>query len=349
LVLNTTPSTLSQSLATATNTTRDTTSPLTFATSPYTPYTPQTLSRCATPATPIIRGTLGHSACRDETYDRPRTAYVLNDEVISPTTDSPRLELRWIDALRAPNAPGGYRTVVDVVEEKRSGRLTVVNGRDRDESAESEEVRRVSHDFCRPETHRGRIERKMSGVERGCSRRGCFEGNFEGKNRELQRPMETPKRRKQALRSEPATPTRGPRVGRPYVSLPASPMRVMYAPPPNFHTPPRPNFNSSTPSRPLKFHPPPLVVSQHQAMTPRRQHSPPPHHHPAFPKPPHHSPQSHPHSHEASTIPEAVRSTYQPPLRFQRRQRPMGRGPIPTFTTPKELLQEVEEAKKIID
>ena len=42
--------------------------------------------------------------------------------------DEERLELRWIDALRAPGVPGGYRTVVDVVEERRSGRLTVVNG-----------------------------------------------------------------------------------------------------------------------------------------------------------------------------------------------------------------------------
>ncbi len=47
-------------------------------------------------------------------------------------SDEERLELRWIDALRAPGAPGGYRTVVDVVEERRSGRLTVVNGSGRD-------------------------------------------------------------------------------------------------------------------------------------------------------------------------------------------------------------------------
>lgn len=51
---------------------------------------------------------------------------MVDGEVIG--SDEERLELRWIDALRAPGAPGGYRTVVDVVEERRSGRLTVVNG-----------------------------------------------------------------------------------------------------------------------------------------------------------------------------------------------------------------------------
>ena len=54
---------------------------------------------------------------------------MVDGEVIGNGAEgSPRLELRWIDALRAPGA-GGYRTVVDVVEERRSGRLTVMNGR----------------------------------------------------------------------------------------------------------------------------------------------------------------------------------------------------------------------------
>lgn len=51
---------------------------------------------------------------------------MVDGEVVG--SDEERLELRWIDALRAPGAPGGYRTVVDVVEERRSGRLAVVNG-----------------------------------------------------------------------------------------------------------------------------------------------------------------------------------------------------------------------------
>ncbi|KAL8772704.1 MAG: hypothetical protein Q9194_004538, partial [Teloschistes cf. exilis] len=62
--------------------------------------------------------------------ERPRTVYMLDGEIINDDgegSDSPKLELRWIDALRAPEAPGGFREVVDVVEERRSGRLTVVN------------------------------------------------------------------------------------------------------------------------------------------------------------------------------------------------------------------------------
>ncbi|KAL8668993.1 MAG: hypothetical protein Q9168_006399 [Polycauliona sp. 1 TL-2023] len=55
----------------------------------------------------------------------PRTLYMVDGEIVG--SDEERLELRWIDALRAPGAPGGYRTVVDVVESRRSGRLTVVN------------------------------------------------------------------------------------------------------------------------------------------------------------------------------------------------------------------------------
>lgn len=86
---------------------------------------------------------------REEQQRRRRrgTVYVVDGEVVggggadgrngtgvsgSDGVESPRLELRWIDALRAPGA-GGYRTVVDVVEERRSGRLVVVNdlvGRD---------------------------------------------------------------------------------------------------------------------------------------------------------------------------------------------------------------------------
>lgn len=59
---------------------------------------------------------------------------MVDGEVIG--SDEERLELRWIDALRAPGAPGGYRTVVDVVEERRSGRLTVVNGGGGDRGSE---------------------------------------------------------------------------------------------------------------------------------------------------------------------------------------------------------------------
>ncbi|KAL8632197.1 hypothetical protein Q9189_002107 [Teloschistes chrysophthalmus] len=62
--------------------------------------------------------------------DRPRTVYMLDGEIINDDregSDSPKLELRWIDALRAPEAPGGFREVVDVIEERRSGRLTIMN------------------------------------------------------------------------------------------------------------------------------------------------------------------------------------------------------------------------------
>ncbi|KAL8703628.1 MAG: hypothetical protein Q9201_003198 [Fulgogasparrea decipioides] len=107
-----------------------------------TPSTNQTsLSRSTAPTSPttVISSVLGSGS------DRPRTLYVVDGEVIDTEgEDSPRLELRWIDALRAPGA-GGYRTVVDVVEERRSGRLTVVNGRSSDES--QERVRYVQHSW----------------------------------------------------------------------------------------------------------------------------------------------------------------------------------------------------------
>ncbi|KAL8993873.1 MAG: hypothetical protein Q9169_006012, partial [Polycauliona sp. 2 TL-2023] len=64
------------------------------------------------------------SAPRDHRR-RPQTLYMVDGECVG--SDEEHLELRWIDALRAPGAPGGYRTVVDVVEERRSGRLIVVN------------------------------------------------------------------------------------------------------------------------------------------------------------------------------------------------------------------------------
>ncbi|KAI4248208.1 MAG: hypothetical protein LQ352_005990, partial [Teloschistes flavicans] len=101
-----------------------------------TPSTFQTsLSRSTVPTSPttsptnttIISSNIHGSTSGGE---RPRTVYMLDGEIINDSRegpDSPKLELRWIDALRAPEAPGGYREVVDVVEERRSGRLTVVN------------------------------------------------------------------------------------------------------------------------------------------------------------------------------------------------------------------------------
>ena len=87
-------------------------------------------------------------------------------------SDEERLELRWIDALRAPGAPGGYRTVVDVVEGRRSGRLTVVNGgRDSDDNvrrgytlglgAESENVDGVFAPRNGRPSYRGMVEEEM--------------------------------------------------------------------------------------------------------------------------------------------------------------------------------------------
>ncbi|KAL8771042.1 MAG: hypothetical protein Q9209_003461 [Squamulea sp. 1 TL-2023] len=79
-----------------------------------------------TSPTTAISSSYGYSSSSSANNGRPRTVYMVDGEVVGG--DEERLELRWIDALRAPGAPGGYRTVVDVVEERRSGRLTVVNG-----------------------------------------------------------------------------------------------------------------------------------------------------------------------------------------------------------------------------
>ncbi|KAL8785666.1 MAG: hypothetical protein Q9213_003225 [Squamulea squamosa] len=79
-----------------------------------------------TSPTTVISSSYGYSSSGSANNGRPRTVYMVDGEVVGG--DEERLELRWIDALRAPEAPGGYRTVIDVVEERRSGRLTVVNG-----------------------------------------------------------------------------------------------------------------------------------------------------------------------------------------------------------------------------
>ncbi|KAI4137441.1 MAG: hypothetical protein L6R39_007290, partial [Caloplaca ligustica] len=89
-----------------------------------TPSTGQvSLSRSMAPTSP----TTVISSVHHPGNDRPTTLYMVDGQVIGSEAEGSRLELRWIDALRAPGA-GGYRTVVDVVEERRSGRLTVVNG-----------------------------------------------------------------------------------------------------------------------------------------------------------------------------------------------------------------------------
>ncbi|KAI4225054.1 MAG: hypothetical protein LQ349_007125, partial [Xanthoria aureola] len=85
-----------------------------------------TVTTSPTSPTTIISSSYNYSSSSGSNGRRPRTLYMVDGEVIG--SDEERLELRWIDALRAPGAPGGYRTVVDVVEERRSGRLTVVNG-----------------------------------------------------------------------------------------------------------------------------------------------------------------------------------------------------------------------------
>ncbi|KAL8682491.1 MAG: hypothetical protein Q9186_001438 [Xanthomendoza sp. 1 TL-2023] len=77
-----------------------------------------------TSPTTVVSGSFNYSS--PSSGSAPRTLYIVDGEVVG--SDEEGLELRWIDALRAPGAPGGYRTVVDVVEERRSGRLTVVNG-----------------------------------------------------------------------------------------------------------------------------------------------------------------------------------------------------------------------------
>ncbi|KAL8826013.1 MAG: hypothetical protein Q9170_007569 [Blastenia crenularia] len=99
---------------------------------PSTNQTSQTSRFSTAPTSPTTVISSVHN--RSGGSERPRTLYMVDGEIIgggSEEDGSPRLELRWIDALRAPGAPGGYRTVVDVVEERRSGRLTVVNGNGR--------------------------------------------------------------------------------------------------------------------------------------------------------------------------------------------------------------------------
>ncbi|KAL8971664.1 MAG: hypothetical protein Q9197_003160 [Variospora fuerteventurae] len=98
-----------------------------------TPSTNQTsVSNSSTALTSPTSPTTVISSVRNRTVageDRPATLYMVDGQVIggSPRDES-RYELRWIDAWRGPGGDG-HRTVVDVVEERRSGRLTVVNGR----------------------------------------------------------------------------------------------------------------------------------------------------------------------------------------------------------------------------
>ncbi|KAL8728218.1 MAG: hypothetical protein Q9181_005418 [Wetmoreana brouardii] len=219
-----------------------------------TPSTNQTsLSRSTAPTSP----TTVISSVQGSGSDRPRTLYVVDGEVIDTEgEDSPRLELRWIDALRAPGA-GGYRTVVDVVEERRSGRLTVVNGRSSDES--QERVRYVQHSW--PGGARGpEMEQQLP-----CP--NPIVGNImptdDGQGKE--------EKQRQEQQQRPMLPKRKP--------VPSSP--------------PTP-----TPTRNNKL--------------------------------------------------EDASSNGPPPLARWRR-RPVGRAPIPIFATQNELLEEVEDARKILD
>ncbi|KAL8934881.1 MAG: hypothetical protein Q9216_005690, partial [Gyalolechia sp. 2 TL-2023] len=132
LMLNRTPSTNQTSLSRSTALTSSTgpTAPTSPASPAFPPFTPNNTGTCISTR---FRDIMHQQQLqREGSSQRPRTLYVVDGEVVGGEgggvggEESPRLELRWIDALRAPGA-GGFRTVVDVVEERRSGRLVVVN------------------------------------------------------------------------------------------------------------------------------------------------------------------------------------------------------------------------------
>ncbi|KAI4177533.1 MAG: hypothetical protein LQ346_007681, partial [Caloplaca aetnensis] len=91
-----------------------------------TPSTNQTsLSRSTAPTSPSA--TTFISSVHHHGHERPTTLYLVNGVAIdSEPPGSPPLELRCCEALRAPGEEG--HRVVDVVQARQSGRLTVVNG-----------------------------------------------------------------------------------------------------------------------------------------------------------------------------------------------------------------------------
>ncbi|KAL8710634.1 MAG: hypothetical protein Q9220_004858 [cf. Caloplaca sp. 1 TL-2023] len=82
-------------------------------------------STVPTSPTTVVSSSQNYSSLSSSVgQQRPRALYMVDGEVIGGEDE--HLELRWIDSLRAPGEER-FRTVVDVVEERRSGRLTVVN------------------------------------------------------------------------------------------------------------------------------------------------------------------------------------------------------------------------------
>ncbi|KAL8727170.1 MAG: hypothetical protein Q9166_006207 [cf. Caloplaca sp. 2 TL-2023] len=243
---------------------------------------PTSVSRSIAPTIPtspttVVSGSFNYSSSSGSA-GRSRTLYMVDGEIIGG--DEERLELRWIDALRAPGAPGGYRTVVDVVEERRSGRLTVVNGGGRG-SEESMRSRPYPSRIGRGGDSIDGIFAPRSGTE---SYRFTLEEGTRGRRQQ--------DRQQQQRQTKPTPPKRKP--------VPAT--RV------------------PTPDNPLSPRPQePVIPSDHHSIIPTS---------------------------EMAQLPQG-------PAFHRRGRAPMSRPPIPAFkpraVTERELLDEVEDARRILD
>ncbi|KAI4120037.1 MAG: hypothetical protein LQ338_007203, partial [Usnochroma carphineum] len=302
-----------------------------------TPSTGQTsLSRSTAPTSP----TTVISSVHHPGNDRRTMLYMVDGEVIgSEAEGSPRLELRWIDALRAPGA-GGYRTVVDVVEERRSGRLTVVNGNGRAsletvESRKNGEGRIANGSMDRFEPHHQQQQPKPPELTPRLQRTSGGSVIREQQPRDKDRPQ---------LLTEAIQGTQPP-SGRPTRRALEEEAREKQLQQPESPPPlPSPTEENHTQND---------DTSKFQPATPVPRRKP-------VPNTP---TKTHPVTLPSSNLPFSTSSTPPPPhpphydhqIYYQRRKAPLTRPPIPTFPFPaakptvSEFLEEVDDAKRILD
>ncbi|KAL8716862.1 MAG: hypothetical protein Q9225_005842 [Loekoesia sp. 1 TL-2023] len=266
-----------------------------------TPSTNQTsLSRSTAPTSPTtVISSVHHSGA-----DRPTTLYMVDGEVIgSEVEGSPRLELRWIDALRVPGA-GGYRTVVDVVEERRSGRLTVVNGRASMETTESGRNGGMGQNISRQQQQE---MVQVSPTNLGSTCNGHMMSELPAEQQQQQQQQEWPD-------INPLAPTVGVPTKRAILEDEAQEKKQQQQQK--------------------------QQQAQQLCLTPIRRKPVPKNKNPITGQSP-----------SATSDPNS--NSNDPQMFYQRRKAPMNRPPLPTFTTvnvtEKELLDEVEDAKRIVE
>ncbi|KAL8904055.1 MAG: hypothetical protein Q9207_003516 [Kuettlingeria erythrocarpa] len=294
-----------------------------------TPSTNQTsLSRSTAPTSPSA--TTFISSVHHYGHERPTTLYLVNGVAIdSEPPGSPPLELRCCEALRAPGEEG--HRVVDVVQARQSGRLTVVNGCGR-ASLDTVESRRggegVIQTIVPPppplpsapqreqqQDHQGQPATVQLAPRPGTpTYRAFLEDRRNQEGNQAQQQQQQQQRRTTTSPSPPPHPPLPdpPTRRRPLPLLPASPSPSASSP-----------TNRSSPA-PILIRRKPVPLSP---VLPRTR------------------------ADAAAAAAASPRFSNSPQHRvyYQRRKKPMARPPIPNFVTEGELLAEVEGVRRLLD